>query len=338
MTNMTPTTEFISTLTQTPILAAALNSSLQKLKNNLDEIIKVLNYSKEIDGDLNTLNNYLSEASELLTFVSVIPEVGEAAMPLKEAITAIQPEVQSAKSAADKIESLVKPLRDAIQKIEPVLDKLISGTQDVHDKSQSFLGTFQAIYNCVESLPSGSAKQTSENYLNTFSTNTQPILNTLNTVMSDSNQAINDFYSAVNALTQALSPLAAIDSAIQEVISTLSPVINLLNQLEDDLKNIKITIPIPYPISLSLYDVFKDFASIAKFIDEALAPIQDLLNNLLNALNIKIDIPNLSEILNIQINIPNLPDFDNYLTEIENGLQAIINAITNFNLKCPPEA
>ena len=332
-----PTTKFIGTLGQTPTIAGDLNSNLKRLKDNLDEIIKVLGYSKTIDDNLTKLDSYLTEANTLLTFVSVIPEVGEAAAPLKEAIAVLRPEVKSAKEAADKIESVVKPLREALQKLDPVLQKLIDATQKIKDTSQKFYDTFTAVYKCVQSLPDGSVKDQSIKYLNDFSTDAEPPVSALNTTMSEANKAINAFYNELEKIKEALNPLNAINDAINDVLSALDPVMSLLRSLEEKLKDIKILIPIPYPHEYSLYEIFTIFKGVAEWIDKALEPIQDLIKDLLKALNINLSIPGLSDILNIHITIPEIPDFSKYLDEIEKALKEITDAFAKFSLKCPPE-
>jgi len=335
--NTDPTTKFISTLEQTPTIAGELNSNLKRLKSNLDEIIKVLGYSKTIDDNLTKLDSYLTEANELLTFVSVIPEVGEAAAPLKEAIAVLRPEVKSAKEAADKIESVVKPLREALQKLDPVLQDLIDATQKIHDTSQKFYDTFTAVYKCVQSLPDGGAKDKSNEYLNAFSKDAEPAVSALNTTMSDANKVINGFYNELEKIKEALNPLNAINSAIEDVLKALDPLMSILHELENKLKDIKILIPIPYPHEYSLYEIFNVFKGISKWIDKALEPIEGLIKDLLKALNINLSIPGLSDILNIHINIPAIPDFSKYLDELEKALKEITDAFAKFSLKCPPE-
>lgn len=335
--NTDPTTKFISTLEQTPTIAGELNSNLKRLKNNLDEIIKVLGYSKTIDDNLTKLDKYLTEAKTLLTFVSVIPEVGQAASVLKQSITVLQPEVKSAKKAADSIESVVKPLREALQKLDPVLQKLIDATQKVKDTSQKFYDTFTSVYKCVQSLPDGSAKDTSIKYLNEFSKDAEPGVSALNTTMSEANKVIESFYNELEKIKDALNPLNAINNAINDVLSALDPVMSLLRELEKKLKDIKIWIPIPYPHEYSLYEIFTIFKGVAEWIDKALEPIQDLIQDLLKALNINLTIPGLSDILNIHINIPAIPNFDQYLEAIEKALKEITDAFAKFSLKCPPE-
>lgn len=337
MADMTQTTNFISTLTQTPIIAGELNSNLQRLKDDLDEIIKVLTYPKTISDDLSKLNTALSDASELLTFVSIIPEVGEAAAPLKEAIAVLQPEVKSALSAAQDLEALVKPLREALEKLDPVLDDLIAATQKVEDTSKQFLADFTTVYDCVMSLPDGSAKDASEAYLNDFSQTAEPLVVALNTTMSEANTVISEFYDELNKITEALDPLADIIDDINDVLNVLNPVIDLLEDLKNDLENIKITIPIPgYPVEVSLYDVFKDFS---EFIDEALKPIQDLVDEVLKALDITLpSIPGLDDIINIHITIPDIPDFSAYFDSITQELDALLAELAKFDLKCPPDA
>ena len=337
MADMTPTTDFISTLSQTPTIAGELNSNLTKLKDDLDEIIKVLTYPKTAYDDLTKLNDALSTASELLTFVEVIPEVGEAAASLKEAIATLQPEVKSALAAAKDLESLVKPLREALQKLDPILDDLISATSKIEEDSQKFLDTFNAVYKCVESLPDGSAKDTSEDYLNTFSKTAEPLVSALNTTMSDANSAISDFYDELNKIKDALDPLGDIIDDIEDVLNALNPVISLLDKLKDALKDIKITIPIPYPHEYSLYDVFKLFGDFTKYIEEALKPIQDLVDEVLKALDIDISIPGLSDILDIHITIPEIPDFSKYFDSITQELDALLAELAKFDLKCPPD-
>lgn len=338
MAPLSPTNQFVATLSQTPVIAAKLNANLRHLKANLDQIIKVLTYSKTVDDDLTELDEDLTTANELLTFVSIIPEVGEAAAPVKEAISVLQPEVKDAKKAADKIESVVKPLRDALSKLDPVLEKAINATQEIQEKSQSFLNKFKGVYSCVQSLPNGAPKDQSLKILTEFSTKAEPAVVDLNKVMSTASSTIEEFYSKLDELQEALNPLKPIIAAIDDVLGPLKPLISMLQSLENDLKNIKILIPIPYPHEYSLYDIFKFFKGIAKWIDEALKPIQDLLDKILSALNINLKIPGLSDILNINISIPDIPDFDALFNEIQKVYNQVMEFIGSFTLQCPPES
>ncbi|WP_298510409.1 hypothetical protein [uncultured Kordia sp.] len=334
-----PTTKFISTLEQTPTIAGDLNANLKRLKNNLDDIIKVLGYSKTIDDNLTKLDEYLTEANQLLTFVSVIPQIRPAATTMKQAISVLQPQVKSAKKAADSIESVVKPLREALQKLDPVLQKLIDVTQEIQDTSQKFYDTFTAVYKCVESLPDGSAKEKSIDYLNSFSKDAEPIVSALNTAMSEANSAINSFYNELEKIKEALNPLNAINDAINDILSALDPIMNLLKELENKLKDITIPVLIPYPHEVSLYDIFKFFESVAELIDKAFSFVQDLVNDLISKiLNINLEIPGLSDIFNIHINVPSIPDFSKYLKELEDAIKQITDLFDKFSLKCPPDS
>lgn len=333
----TPTNKFISTLGQTPGIAKELNGNLTRLKSDIDEIIKILGYSKTLNDNLTKLESLLSDASSLLTIASVVPEIGEAAAALNRVIKTLQPEVKSAKSASDKIESVAKPLRDALSKLDPILDKLIKASSEIEDKSQTFLKAFTTVNDCVQSLPSGKAKDEANEYLNEFSSKAEPPTATLNKGMSDLNSVINDFYDALNKIKDALNPLKAIDDAVQKVLDSLSPLISLLDELKEKLNDIKIPVLIPYPHMMSLLEIFEDLKGIAKWVDKALEPIQDLVDKLLKALHIDLNIPGLSDLINIHIDLPEIPDFTKFFKEIEAELTAFLDAIKAFDLKCPPE-
>jgi phage-related protein len=330
-----PTEIFIGTLTQTPPLALALQSNLQRLKDNLDEIIKVLGYTKTVADDLDRLDDMLKTATELLTIASVVPEVGEAAAALKNSISLLSQEVGPARRAADQLEAKVKPLRDALAKLDPILTEGIKLTGQIATTSQDFLNQFTAVVNCVNSLPDGEYKQKALLYLDQFSSTAEPVVATLNTALSDANRVIDGFYSALASIQAALNPLSAIASAVEQVLSVLSPIIAPLQSLVDALQNIEIPIPIPYPHMVKLYDVFKDLGA---FIDLAMAPIQDLVNQLLNALHITLpSIPGLSDLINLHIDIPEIPDFASLLAAITNPFNQLAALIARFSLKCPPD-
>lgn len=334
---MTPSEQFTQSLGQTVTLSTELLANLNRLKADLDEIIKVLGYPKTVDDDLHKLNDALTTTSDLLSIVSIIPEVGEAAAGLKDAVIALQKEIQPAIKAADAIEAKVKPLREALQKLEPVLDDAIKAVTEIQTDAQAFLKEFTEVSECVNSLPDGTYKTQAQNYLNEFAAAAEPYVQDLNTALSAANTAIEAFYNALKELENALAPLEDIINGIESVLNVLDPVISLLNQLADDLKNIKITIPfLPYPIEVSLYDVFKDFS---QFIDLALKPIQDLVNEVLNALHITLpDIPGLSDLLKlVDIVIPDIPDISALLDEINKYFQELEKLIDAFNLQCPPD-
>lgn len=334
MADMTPTNNFIQALSQTPTLATQLQGNLQKLKDDLDEIIEMLGYTKTVADDLNELESALKTTSDLLTIVSVIPEVGEAAAPLKEAVTAMLQEVKPASDAADRLEAMVKPFREQLQKLGPVLDEMIKACQNIASVSQSFLSSFTAVVNCTNSLPEGDYKKAAQDYLNQFSSAALPSVLALNQALQVANSAITSFYSALKALEQALDPLKAIIDATAEVLKVLQPVTDLLKQLSNALKDIKITIPVPYPMEISLYDVFTTFS---EFIDLAMAPIQGLVNDLLKALNIQLpSIPGLDDLINLHIDLPSIPDFSALLDAILKPFTELQQWIAKFSLKCPP--
>jgi len=334
MADMTPTTNFIQTLSQTPTLATQLQGNLQRLKGDLDEIIKVLGYTKTVADDLDKLESALQTTSDLLTVVSVIPEVGAAAAPVKQAVTALLAEVKPASAAADKLEAMVKPLREALAKLDPVLDEMIKACGTISSTAQSFLNSFTAVVNCINSLPDGDYKTAGQNYLNQFSSLVEPEVRELNLALKTTNDAVNTFYQALTDLENALNPLKAIADAAEEVLKVLDPLLDVLNGLNDALKNIKITIPVPYPMEISLYDVFTTFS---EFIDLAMAPIQGLVDDLLKALNIQLpSIPGLDDLLHLQITIPSIPDFSALLAAIMKPYNEFLAEITKFSLKCPP--
>lgn len=337
---MSSTDTFVETLKQTPPLSAALQQNLQRLKDDDDEIIRVLTYTKTVSDNLDKLDDALKTTNEVLTFVSVIPEVGEAAATLKESITLLSQEVSPARKAADQLEAKVKPLRDALGKLSSGLDDAIQATAKINSTSQAFLDKFTAVVNCINSLPDGDYKTKGLQYLDQFSSALQPVVATLNTALSTANDAIGGFYSELAKIKAALNPLGAIADAVQQVLNVLDPLMAPLRALEDALNTIKILVPIPYPHLVTLHDVFEFFGAFAEIIDEALAPIRGLIQDLLNALNIKLpfSIPGLSDLINLQIDIPGVPDLSALLQAITNPFNQFNLQIPTFSLKCPPAA
>lgn len=332
---MSATDTFINTLKQTPALSSALQRNLQRLKDDLDGIIKVLGYTKTVSDDLDQLDNALKTTTELLTIVSVVPEVGEAASALKTSIATLSREVTPARQAADKLEAKVKPVRDALQKLDPILANGIKATGQINSTSQSFLSTFTAVVSCVNSLPDGQYKTQAQAYLDQFSTDAEPLDSGLNTALATANTIIEGFYSKLTALKNALNQLAAIAAAVQQVLSVLDPIMAPLKELEQALMTIKIPIPIPYPHLVSLYTIFEEFG---KFIDLAMKPIQSLVDEVLKALHVTLpSIPGLSDLINLQISIPGIPDFSGLFAAITNAFDQLSRLIPRFSLKCPPE-
>jgi ABC-type transporter Mla subunit MlaD len=334
---MSSTNTFVETLKQTPPLSAALQQNLQRLKDDDDEIIKVLTYTKTVSDDLDKLDDALTTANQILTFVSVIPEVGEAAAALKESIAVLSQEVSPARKAADQLEAKVKPLRDALGKLSSGLDDAIQATAKINSTSQAFLDKFTAVVNCINSLPDGDYKTKGLQYLDQFSSALQPVVATLNTALSTANDVIGGFYSELTKIKAALNPLGAIADAVQQVLSVLDPLMGPLQELEDKLNTIEIPVPIPYPHMVSLHDVFQFFSAFADIIESAMAPIQDLLNDLLNALHITLpSIPGLSDLINLDIDIPAIPDLSGLLLAIRKPFDQFNLKIPTFSLKCPP--
>ncbi|WP_435263826.1 hypothetical protein [Tenacibaculum sp. nBUS_03] len=334
MANMTPTNSFIQTLTKTPQEAGELSGNFSRLKNSNDEIVTVLGYPQTVSNDLNKLYDTLKLTSDLLSVVDVIPEVGEAAEGLQSSIKVLMEEVEPAKNAASKIAAKTTPLHNNLKKLDPIFDKAILVANQVQAKSSSFLTTFNQIVGCVNSLPDGQPKTTSENYLNQFSVKAEPGDSYLNQAMTAANNAINGFYNELNAIKDALNPLSEIMSGIKSVLSVLKPIISLLSELKNDLMSIKIPIPIPYPHMVSLYDIFK---TLGDFISLAMKPIQSLVNEILKALHITLpSIPGLDQLLHININIPSIPNFDSLIDVVEKYYNELKAVLALFNLNCPP--
>jgi prophage DNA circulation protein len=334
---MTPTQSFINTLSQTPTLSSTLQTNLRRLQGNLQQIINVLTYPKTVADDLTNLNTLLSGTIDVLTVVSIVPEIGEAASALKSTLQAMQVEVTPAKNAAVALESRVKPVRDAISKLSPVLDNAIRVAGNINSTSTSFLSSFTTIVACVQGLPAGAPKDESEKALNDFSTQAQPTVAALNSALSTSNDAIQSFYSALQQIVSALNFLNTISSAVEQVLGLLQPVKDLIDQLENALQSIKITIPIPlYPITVTLYEVFENFSA---FINLAMAPIQSLVDDILSALHIQLPtIPGLSDLINLNITLPSIPDFTGLIQAISDALAKLQAELNLFHLDCPPKS
>lgn len=335
MTDMTPTRNFIAVLGQTPSLASTLQTNLRRLQGNLQQIITILTYPKTVSDDLTKLSTLLSTTIDVLTVVSIVPEIGEAAGALKTTLQTLQTEVTPAKNAAVSLENQVRPVREALAKLSPVLDNAIRVAGDIGTTSSSFLGKFTAVFQCVESLPAGSVKDQSEQTLNQFSTQSQPAVEKLNAALSAINSAVEGFYSAIQQVVSALNFLGAISSAVEQILGLLQPVTDLLNKLESALQTIKITIPLPfYPLTVSLYDIFENFTA---FIKLAMAPIQALVDQILSALHIHLpDIPGLSDLINLHINLPAIPDFSGLIQAITDALAQLKAAFDLFHLECSP--
>ena len=334
MADMTPTNNFIKTLTQTPTEAAQLSANFARLKKTNDELIKLLGYPEEISQDLDRLNTALNLANDVLSIVSVIPEVGEAAEGFKVSVTELIEEIKEPKAAADRLAAKVKPFREALQKLDPILVKGITTANEINASSNAFLKHFVQINNCIENLPSGQPKETSQAYLNQFSQKATPEVADLNSAMSDMNTAIDTLYNEMNTIIQALNPLQSIISGIEDVFNVLNPVLSVLKDLKHDLMSIKIEIPIPYPHMVSLYDIFN---TLKEFADLAMKPIQDLVNKVLAALHVRLpQIPGLDDLLHININLPQIPDFANLIQNISTLLSQLEALFNLFKLSCSP--
>jgi len=334
MTDMSQTKKFIATLSQTPPLASRLGDNLRRLKENNQQIIKYLTYPKTVAGNLTKLYDNLNITYELLTFVSVIPAVGQAAGTLKTSVNLLRREVKPARDAAVRLEAKVKPLREQLKKLDPVLADAIKQTETINSTSSTFLTKFKAVNDCINSLPDGKPKEVGQNYLNQFSAKYEPDVANLNKALEAASSVIETFYSKLEELRNKLNPLSAIDSAINDVLRTLKPLIDQLNNLKHSLTSIKIPIPLPYPHMVSLYDIFK---TLGRFIDLAMKPIQSLVDKILALLKIKLpQIPGLNILINLKIDIPSIPDFAALLQAIRNPFDQFKLGIDLFKLDCPP--
>lgn len=335
MTDMTLTDEFTKSLAQTPQQAKRLSDNLTRLKKTNDELVTVLGYPQTISDNLNKLYDTMVDVRGVLTIVSVIPEVGQAASALKTSLNLLIQEVKPAKEAAARIASEVKPLHDNLKKLGPIIEQGIKYANELEAQSSAFLKHFQAITACINSLPDGEVKDTAQTYLNQFSETNLPLVDNLNAVLDQTNTTIEKLYNALERLKAALNPMAAINKAIDKVMSVLGPIKSVLDELEHALMNIKIRPPLPYPVPVSLYEIFK---ALGTFADLAMKPIQALVDSVLKALNIRLpSIPGLSDLINLDIDLPDLPDFGGIVSDIEDFINKIKSLADIFQLDCPPK-
>ncbi|HVQ08604.1 MAG TPA: hypothetical protein VMS43_09230 [Allosphingosinicella sp.] len=334
---MSQTDTFIATLTQTPQDAGQLLGMLNSLNNEIGQVITVLGYPETINKDLGTLDDALTTTSEILEFVSVVPDVGEAAAALNEAISVLSPEVKEAHGVAGEIDSAVAPLRDGLQEVQQPLTDLINAVQKVQTTSQTFLTDFSAVATCINGLPNGTYKTQGQAYLDQFSGTAQPYVAGLNTALEDAAGALGSFYSALSDLEDVLSPLGTIDAQIDQVLNVLSPVTQALSEFQNLLEQ-NITLPIPvYPVTVSIYDVFKEYGEFVGWVTDQ---IQGAINDVLSALGVTLPtIPGLADLIGLQLPaIPGIPDLSGLLNGIMGDFNQLEGMIPTFNLACPPKS
>lgn len=334
--------QFVAALNQTISQSGQLSASVGQLKNDVDQVVTVLSYPKTVSDDLNNLDSVLSTVSTLLTAVSIIPEIGEAAMAINEAVGSLQTEVTPAKDAAAAIEAECAPFQDALGQVDSVLGDALQGINTITSDTQTFLTNFQAIDACINNLPDGPVKSQGLSYLSTFAATTTPYVNQVNSVLGTVNGAVGAFDSAIDQIENQLSFLSEISGTIDSLLNELSPLLGPLKSLQS-LLNTSITIPTPVPfygVHVSIEDILTDFKAftdlamqiLAPVLNPILQPLEDLAQSIIS------QIPGIGQLMNLNLNLPTIPNFTDLfsnLTVLANQLEA---AIQQFTLQCPPQA
>jgi hypothetical protein len=309
-----------------------IESDVKKVSHDLDSIHQDLAISKKINQSLNDLSSSLTIAKELLTVVSIIPEIGSEASALKNTISEFQIPIKSALACSNKIEKVIKPVRSSIEKIEPKIEKVDTKLLSIMNIENQFVSSLGSATHCINSLPNSTIKS---NLVEEIEKASEAIDSSV--LQFDKTQlgllagveAAKDQCEKIKSWT---ADLINLNKEINAVINRLKPLISALKAIKRVFKYV-IRVPyggypkfckkwgVPYPCGWHTVYFSFSIGQILHGISGVLAPIMNLLNKAMNAI-----LSPLLKALNLNINLPSIPGLvvlDNLMHDLESTYKSI---------------
>ena len=137
---------------------AALEADVRGVNQDLQTISSDLLLSKRVNGALDELESALATAVDLLTVVSIIPEVGAEASTLKRTLAEFKAPVSAALSTSNRVERVIKPVREKIQALQTKVQDVDHALIHTMNAENKLLACSGRAASCIGALPDSTVK------------------------------------------------------------------------------------------------------------------------------------------------------------------------------------
>lgn len=325
----------------------SVDEELKSIKENLDT-------SKDVNESLHKLDKSLSEASQLLDIVGIIPAISKEASTLKSIINDFHRPITKAVKDSDTVEKVIKPIRERIDQLEPKIEKIDHTLLNLNNNEHLFIATLGNAEQCISSLPDSQIKSELEEQMEEVSSTLDPEVLDFDRVQVELLKSIEEAKEHIEQIKSWARSLLVLNKYIIHVIDILSPLIKSLRAISAVFKK-TIRVPyggypkicyhntlagkIPYPcgwvttyFSFTIKQILNGLTGVIKPVEDLLNKAMDeILNPLLKALNLNIKLPDIPGIallgeLRDKLKGSFDPIFETF-EELMNKLNDIINFI-----------
>jgi hypothetical protein len=316
-----------------------LESNVKTINNNLDNIHQNLGASKKVNQSLKDLNSSLSTAEELLTIVSIIPEIGTEASELKKSIIEFQKPIKTALESSNKIEKIVVPIRNTIEKMEPKVKKADSVLLSVMNLENQFVDSIGKATHCINSLPDSTIKSNLVDEIDKLSKTIDPQVLQFDKAQLSILTGIKTANSKCEEIKNWAASLVKLSNEINAVINVLKPLISSLKAIKNAFKKV-IRVPyggypkmckkwgVPYPCGWHTVYFSFTIEQILNGVKGVIAPVKLLLDKAMDVV-----LSPLLKALNLNIKLPSIPDLDildNLINNLESAFDSIITPLNKL--------
>ena len=321
---MEDTQKLIEDLSTAKVHTIEIDQRIESLDHHLDNIYGDLNISKKMNRNLVDLDDALEEASQLLTIVSIIPEIGAEVGQTKRVIDEFSGPVHKARKVSDRIEQKIAPLRKGVKNTDAHVEKLVNVFLNIIRVENTSIEMINNVQGCIKSLGNEKAFKDIEMRMNSLSGEVNPQVLKVDQLQVSLINEINLVEGKISDVIDVIKKFTDISNAIEHALSVLNPIIASLKAIKSAFNQ---TISIPYPSVCTTkgplgipipYPCFEHFSfSIQQLLDGVhgiLGPVMDLLNKAMNAI-----LSPLLNALHLNIHLPNIP----YIGELESIFSSI---------------
>lgn len=335
---MEKTKRLIEDLSTAKVHTMTIEHKIESLDHHLQNIHDDLNISKKMNRNLVDLDDALKEASELLSIVSIIPEIGAEAAEAKRIIDDFHGPVHKARKVSDRIEKKITPLRKGVKKTDEQVEKLVNAFLGIIRGENASIDKITKVQGCLTSLGDKKAFKDLELEMNSLSGTVDPQVVKVDQLQVSLISAIDGVEGKISGAFAVIKKFTDISNAVEHALSVLNPVIDSLKAIKSAFNQ---TISIPYPsvcitkgfLGVPIpYPCFEHFSfSIQQLLDgvhSILGPVMDLLNSAMNAV-----LGPLLKALHLDIHLPNIPyigELESIFSSIERILEPIENEIKSL--------
>lgn len=324
---MQKTTTLMTKLEVTEDHTAQIESGVEAIEKDLEELLDDLEISKTVNASLHRLDSSLTTTTQLLTVVSIIPQISTAASRLRTVITRFHPPIKKAVKESDAVEKIIRPIRDKIAKIEPRVEQADNALLEVMQTESQLLGALGGAYQCISTLPESTVRTTLEEQLETASGAMQPVVVKFDQAQVQFLKDVRTATRNVDKISSWARGLVNLNAEINRVLDTLQPLISTMRQISSALKK---TIRVPYggwpkmckkwgiPYPCGWHTTYFSFTvqQILDGVEGVVGPVMDLLNKAVDAV-----LNPLLKALNLNLKLPEIPGLK-VLTELKQKLKA----------------